>query len=64
MKNRIEKDSIFEKKIKISAEMIEDLSEKEVNELNKHRTTATTMEPCDLLYIDKLQSMFVLGKGM
>lgn len=44
--------------------MIEDLKEDEVNELNKHRTSATTMEACDLLYIDKLQSMFVVGKGM
>jgi len=44
--------------------MIKDLTPDEVEKLNEHRTTATTMEPCDLLYIDKLHSMVVIGKGM
>lgn len=44
--------------------MLKDLSTEEVEKLNEQRTTATTMEPTDLLYIDKLQSMLIIGKGM
>ena len=62
LKNR--DNSLFERKIDISENMMKDLTQKEVNKLNEQRTTATTMEPCDLLYIDKLQSMIIIGKGM
>ena len=44
--------------------MVKDLDQAEVDKLNAQRTTATTMEPCDLLYIDKLQSMLVVCQGM
>lgn len=59
-----EEDTIFEKQIKVSEDMIKDLSPVELAKLNAHRTTATSMEPCDLLYIDKLQSMLAIGTGM
>ena len=36
----------------------------ERNDLNKERSSAFTMEPCDLLYIDKKQSMRIIGEGM
>lgn len=43
LKNNKE-DSIFEKQIKVSDEMVKDLSPLELEKLNSHRTTATTME--------------------
>ena len=61
---KMREESIFERKIKISKEMVQDLTDEEVDNLNQQRTTATTMESCDFLYIDKLQSMFIIGKGM
>lgn len=64
MKNIGKEDSIFEKQIKVSDEMVKDLSPIELEKLNSQRTTATTMEPCDILYIDKLQSMIAIGNGM
>ena len=57
-------DSIFERKVNVSQNMIKDLEEEEVKRLNQQRTSATTMEPCDLLYINKLHSMVTIGKGM
>ena len=42
----------------------EDLTEEEVRKLNKQQTTATTMEACDLLYINRVESMKVLLGGM
>ena len=44
--------------------MTKDLSPIELAKLNAHRTSATSMEPCDLLYINKLQSMLAIGMGM
>lgn len=44
--------------------MVKDLPQEEVDKLNAQRTTATTMEPCDLLFIDKLSSMLIIGEGM
>ena len=49
--------SMFEQKLRVSDEMIKDLSAEEVDKLNQQRTTATTCESCDLLYINKLESM-------
>ena len=43
--------------------MTEDLSENETRKLNKQSTTATCMEDCDLLYINRVQSMKVLVGG-
>ena len=57
-------ESIFERKIKVSKSMIKDLDDTEIRKLNAQRTSATTMEPCDLLYINKLHSMLTIGKGM
>ena len=36
----------------------------ERNDLNKERSSAYTMEACDLLYIDKKESMKIIGEGM
>ena len=52
LKNR--EDSIFERKIIINENMTRNLSKDEVAKLNAQRTSATTMEPCDILVIDKL----------
>ena len=39
------------------------LTPEEVARLNQQRTTATTMEKCDLLYIDKVKSMSIIKAG-
>ena len=41
--------------------MTRDLTQEEVNKLNEHKTTATTMEPCVLLKINKIESMKILN---
>lgn len=45
-------------------EEMKDLSAEEVNVLNQQRTTATTIETCDFLYIRKDVSMAIIKKGM
>ena len=42
---------------------MQDLTPDEVNVLNQQRTTATTMEKCDLLYINKEDSMSIIKAG-
>ena len=64
LQNRGSYASMFERKLRVSDEMLKDLTQEEVEMLNQQRTTATTCESCDLLYINKLQSMFIIGKGM
>lgn len=58
------KESVFEERLNMTKEMAEDLTEEEVRKLNKQQTTATTMEACDLLYINRVESMKVLLGGM
>ena len=57
-------ESIFAERLNLTKEMAEDLSDEEVSKLNKQQTTATTMEACDLLYINRVESMKVLLGGM
>ena len=64
LKNLRADQSMFERKLRVSDDMLKDLSNEEVDKLNQQRTTATTCESCDLLFINKLQSMFIIGKGM
>ena len=42
---------------------MKDLSQTEVDKLNQQRTTAVTMETCDLLFIDKEISMRIIKEG-
>ena len=42
---------------------MKDLTQAEVDKLNQQRTTAVTMEPCDLLYLDKEESMRIIKAG-
>ena len=62
LKNR--GNEIFEQKIDLEQRGQADLTEEEVRRLNVQRTSATTMEPCDLLYINKLDSMLIICQGM
>ena len=47
---------LFSKERFMTDEKAQDLPPEEVRELNKQRTSAETMETCDLLYINKEQS--------
>ena len=40
------------------------MTSKERRNLNKERATATTMENCDLLFLDKDKSKDIIGLGM
>ena len=44
---------LFSKERFMTDEKAQDLPPEEVRELNKQRTSAETMETCDLLYINK-----------
>ena len=54
LQTHVEEHPDFYRKYKVSEEMMADLEQEEVDKLNEHRTSATTMEPCDLLFIDKM----------
>jgi hypothetical protein len=56
--------NLFSKRPKLTKEMLEDLTQEEVDRLNVQRTSATTMEPCDLLCINKVLSIAILSKNM
>jgi hypothetical protein len=44
--------------------MTKDLTQQQVNMLNAHRETATTMEPCILFKINKTQSMQIINETL
>ena len=56
--------NFFKERLNMPREMADDLTEEEVLRLNKQQTTATTMERCDLLYINRIDSMKILIGGM
>lgn len=53
-----------ESDFEVTENMTKDLTEAQVNQLNAHQETATTMEPCILLKIDKLKSMRIISETL
>ena len=57
IKNQSAMGNIFDDKQQFVPKDIKNLTKTEQYQLNKERCSAYTMEPCDLLYIDKKKSM-------
>ena len=57
-------EDIFEPKKKEMPENLNDMTQHQRFEFNKEHATATTMEYCDLLFLDKDKSKDIIGFGM